>query len=243
MAMLRGQAILVVVPARGGSKGIPKKNLQRLAGRPLVAHVGECLRQLAYIDRAILSTDDPDIAQVGRASGLDAPFMRPHALAGDLIGDAPVLEHALIEVERLDQRRYDVIVMLQPTCPLRRPEHVTVTVDTLIEGGWDAVWTVSETDAKYHPLKQITMDREGYVRLFDERGRGIVARQQLERVYYRNGAAYAMTRACLLEQRTTLGARSSAVILRDALLSIDTMEDLGTVEGWFKRREAMADAG
>lgn len=232
--MLRQKTVLAVVPARGGSKGIPKKNVQVLAGRPLVAHVGEFLRRLAYVDRAILSTDDAEIAAIGREAGLDVPFLRPAALSGDLISDVEVLLHALTEVERLDQRPYDVVVMLQPTCPLRRPEHVTATVEKLIDEGWDTVWTVSETDAKYHPLKQLTIDDANRLNLFDARGRGVIARQQLTPVYHRNGAAYAMTRACLLEQRTTLGGRSAAVILTDPLINIDTRDDLARAEQLLK---------
>jgi CMP-N-acetylneuraminic acid synthetase len=228
--MYGGKRVLVVVPARGGSKGIPRKNLHPVLGRPLIVYTGELVRQLPYVDRAVVSTDDPEIARAGEACGLAAPFMRPPELGGDTIGDAQVLRHALEEAERADQTCYDVVLMLQPTCPLREAAHVTATIAKLVEEGWDAVWTVSETDLKYHPLKQLVLESGGRMEYFDPRGSAITARQQLGPVYHRNGAAYAMTRECLLAQRATKGVRSTAVVLTAPLISIDTAEDMLRVE-------------
>ncbi|MCI0684028.1 MAG: acylneuraminate cytidylyltransferase family protein [Gemmataceae bacterium] len=228
--MLLDKRILVVVPARGGSKGVKLKNLHPLAGKPLLAHTGELVRRLAYVDRALVSTDHPEIARAARECGLDAPFMRPVELSGDLIGDTEVLQHALRETEEIDALRYDVVVMLQPTCPLRREEHVTAAVEKLIRGGWDSVWTVNRTDVKYHPLKQLVLNAEGALSLFAADGRRIIARQQLQPTYTRNGAAYAIRRACLLEQETTLGAHSTAIVLEEPMVSIDTLADFTAVE-------------
>jgi CMP-N-acetylneuraminic acid synthetase len=103
---------------------------------------------------------------------------------------------------------------------------VRATVEKLVEGGHDAVWTVSETDSKAHPLKQLTIDREGRLDYYDPAGARIVARQQLAPVYHRNGIAYAITRQCLLEQKSIKGARTGAVIVEDRLVNIDTEFDL-----------------
>jgi hypothetical protein len=97
------------------------------------------------------------------------------------------------------------------------------------------VWTVSPTDSKAHPLKQLVLE-EGHLRLFDERGAGVVARQQLEPVYHRNGAAYAFTRACLLEQRSILGEKSSALVIDEPMRSIDTEEDFAAVARALRER-------
>lgn len=228
--MLHGKRILVVVPARGGSKGVRLKNIHPLAGRPLVAHTGQLVGELAYVDQAVVSTDHSEIAAIARRSGLDAPFVRPPELSGDRVSDFLVLEHALGEMEARDEVQYDVVVMLQPTCPLRKPEHVTEAVSTLALGGWDAVWTVSRTDLKYHPLKQMCLSADGVLSHFDRRGGRIVARQQLEPTYTRNGAAYAFTRRCLMEQRTIVGEKCSAVVVDDPLVSIDTLDDFEVVE-------------
>lgn len=224
--MRAGRRILVVVPARGGSKGVPLKNLQPVGGRPLVTRVGEVVAELEWVDRAVVSTDHLLIREAAMAAGLEAPFLRPPALSGDRIGDVEVLAHALGATEEEDGRCYDAVVMLQPTSPLRTAAHVTATIDKLLEESLDAVWTVSRTDSKAHPLKQLVIGADGRLDYFDARGESIIARQQLEPVFHRNGVAYVLTRECLLEQRTLLGRRAAALLLDEELVSIDTPEDL-----------------
>ncbi|MCK4507910.1 MAG: acylneuraminate cytidylyltransferase family protein [Desulfuromonadales bacterium] len=227
--MIKGQRILVVCPARGGSKGIPLKNLQPFLGVPLVARVGHLVAEIQGIDRAIVSTDSEGIATVARESGLDVPFYRPEELSGDRISDLEVLSHALVEAERLDGVNYDVVVMLQPTSPLRRAEDVQDTINMLIDDDWDAVWTVSETDSKNHPLKQLTV-KNGQLGYYDQDGKKIIARQQLVPVYHRNGVAYAIKRSCLLDQKSISGERTGALVLEGDLVSIDTYWDLELAE-------------
>jgi len=223
--MFAGKTCLVVVPARGGSKGIPLKNLQEVGGKSLIARVGDVLRELPWVDSAVVSTDHEEIAAVAEAAGIAAPFRRPESLSGDQIGDVDVLLHALECMEQLDDKRYDIVVMLQPTSPLRRAEDVTSAVAKLVEEELDAVWTVSETDSKAHPLKQLVVSESG-LNYYDPDGAAIVARQQLTPVYHRNGVAYAFTRDCLTEQGTVLGSRTGAVVLEGMQANIDTAFDL-----------------
>jgi CMP-N,N'-diacetyllegionaminic acid synthase len=233
--MLLGQRILVVVPARGGSKGIPLKNIVPVAGRPLIAWTADTVHALDWVDRAVVSTDHLVIRQGALDAGLDAPFMRPAELSGDRIGDLDVLTHALHATEADDGERYDVIVMLQPTSPLRRPAHVTDTVRKLIEGGFDAVWTVTATDLKAHPLKQLNVAPDGRMDYYDARGAAIIARQQLTPVYHRNGVAYALTRACLLDQQSLMGRHAGAVVIEEPLVNIDTEQDLARADALLRR--------
>ncbi|NJO53449.1 MAG: acylneuraminate cytidylyltransferase family protein [Bacteroidales bacterium] len=233
--MISNRSVLAVVPARGGSKGIPLKNLRVVGGRPLVARVGDVVREVPEIDRAVVSTDHDEIAQVAEEAGLAAPFRRPEALSGDRIGDFDVLIHALETCERLDGRRYDIVVMLQPTSPLRSPRMVSDTLRMLVDEAWDSVWTVSETDSKGHPLKQLTV-RDGEMDYYDRAGAGIVARQQLVPVFHRNGIAYAITRECLVEQRTIKGRRSGALVLPGEHVSIDTEWDIDLIDFILARR-------
>ena len=223
--MFAGKTCLVVVPARGGSKGIALKNLREVGGKPLVARVGDVLRELSWVDSAVVSTDHEEIARVAEAAGIAAPFRRPESLSGDRIGDIDVLLHALESMEQLDAKRYDIVVMLQPTSPLRRAEDVTASVRKLVEEEFDAVWTVSETDSKAHPLKQLVVSQTG-LGYYDPDGAAIIARQQLAPVYHRNGVAYAFTRDCLTGQGSILGARTGAVILEGMQANIDTEFDL-----------------
>jgi len=129
------------------------------------------------------------------------------------------------------------VLMLQPTSPLRTPGQIALVLETLLNGELDSVWTISETHVKYHPLKQLTLS-EGKLDYFDSRGRAVVARQQLEKVYHRNGVAYAMTRACLLEQGKILGDRAGAVLIQEAVVNIDTLEDFMRLEALLARRVA-----
>lgn len=213
------------------------KNIRPLAGKPLVAHAGDIVRLVPSIDRAVVSTDHPEIRKIAEESGLEAPFLRPESLSGDRIGDLEVLVHALESSEKHYGTKFDAVVMLQPTSPLRLARDVTATIDKLFAEELDSVWTVSPVDLKYHPLKILGLE-EGKLDFFDERGRGIIARQQLRPVYYRNGASYAITRECLLEQRSIMGRNSGAVVIEDYMVSIDTLEDFARVEElWGQRAE------
>lgn len=232
--MFRGKRILAVVPARGGSKGIPLKNLQAVGGVPLVARAGHIAVACGFIDRAVVSTDHPDIAQVAEEAGLDAPFMRPESLSGDRIGDYDVLMHALQACEALDDCRYDIVLMLQPTSPSRTPEHVRDTLAMLLDGGFDAVWTMSETDAKQHPLKQHVIADDGALDYYDPAGANIIARQQLRPVYHRNGICYAITRECLTEQKSIKGRRTGALVITGHVVNIDTPFDLKLADFLFR---------
>ncbi len=221
--------VLAVVPARGGSKGVPLKNLQPVKGVPIVALAGACARKVPEIDRAVVSTDHDEIARVARDAGLDAPFRRPDEISGDMVGDWDVLNHALLETERIDGVEYGIVVMLQPTAPLRTPEQVSRTIRHLVDNDLDSAWTVSPTDLKFHPLKQLRIE-DGQLSFWTEEGRAIIARQQLSPVYHRNGVAYAMTRRCILEQKTIMGQRAGAVVLDTPSLSIDTHRDFERAE-------------
>ena len=150
------------------------------------------------------------------------------------MSDADVLKHGLQTMEAMDDTRYDVILMLQPTSPMRRPSEIRHLLDLLIDSGCDSALTVSPTDLKFHPLKQLTLD-EDQVDYFHPAGANIIARQQLKPTYHRNGIAYAVTRECLLEQSTVIGANCRALVIDRPVVNIDTPSDLSelahTVDG------------
>ena len=228
--MLVDKRILAVVPARGGSKGIPLKNIREIAGTPMIGLVGQVIQAIPSIDRAVISTDHDKIAEIAKVYGLEAPFRRPENISGDRIGDVEVLTHALLATEDDDGEQYDVIIMLQPTSPLRRAEHVITAINTLLNNAFDSVWTVSETDSKFHPLKQLVMDENARLHYYDPAGADIIARQQLSPVCHRNGVAYVLTRDCLLNQKTLMGRKCGSVLLDELCVSIDTEWDVSLVE-------------
>ena len=124
--------ILGVIPARAGSKGVPKKNTKLLAGRPLLAWSIIEAKKSLHIDRLILTTEDHDIAEVGVQYGVDVPFIRPKKLARDETHTPEILIHALNETERLDGLVYDIIVLLQPTVPFRKAKHIDRSIEQFL---------------------------------------------------------------------------------------------------------------
>jgi CMP-N,N'-diacetyllegionaminic acid synthase len=231
--MINGLNILAVIPARGGSKGVPLKNLREVGGVPIVELAAQVASQANYIDRIVVSTDHEGIAEAAIKGGADAPFRRPEELSGDMISDLQVLTHALLEMESLDDKKYDILVMLQPTSPMRTPKHVVDTVEKLVNDDLDAVWTISEAESKSHPLKQLTL-QNGTLNYYDPKGKGIIARQQLQPVYHRNGIAYAISRRCLLEKKNIMGDACGAVICDGDFISIDTELDFMLTDYFLK---------
>lgn len=227
--MYRNLRLLAVVPARGGSKGIPLKNIQPVLGIQLVARVAMLVDSLDYIDVAVVSSDNEKIIEVACEYGLEAPFRRPQQLSGDLISDYQVLSHALIQTEEHKGIRFDAVIMLQPTSPMRRAHHVQGALDLFIDGNYDSVWSVSQTDSKNHPLKQLTIE-EDEIDYYDKTGSEIIARQQLKAVYQRNGIVYVISRACLLEHGNIKGVRTGAYLVEEPSVSIDTINDIEYVE-------------
>jgi CMP-N-acetylneuraminic acid synthetase len=182
--------ILAIVPARGGSKGVPRKNIAPLAGRPLLAWTADTVRQSHVIDRAVLTTDDDEIAEVGRAAGLDVPFMRPPELARDDTPTLPVLQHVVDELLRAEDWRGEAVVLLEPTCPLRRGEDVDRCVSMLFERDATAVVTVEPIPPTYNPHWALLEDDAGRLRWAMGEREPIPSRQRLPEAWHRSGAIY-----------------------------------------------------
>lgn len=212
---------VAVIPARGGSKAIPLKNIQPLAGKPLIAYVIEACRQASCVDRTVVSTDDERIATVAREWGAEVPFMRPAELSGDLVTLDPVIYHAVQTLEAQDGRAIDVVLTVQPTCPLLRPETIERSVATLLAGGFDSVIMLKE-------IRHLYWRRENgrFVPLFAKRAN----RQELEPLYPETGAVFASRRA-VVTPADRLGRNIGHVIGSDEeAIDIDTEIDLRLAE-------------
>jgi CMP-N,N'-diacetyllegionaminic acid synthase len=227
--MIDGKKILAVVPARGGSKGVKLKNIRKIGGLPLISIAGKIVKDIGIIDKAIISTDYPEFAQVAVESGLEVPFMRPDKLSGDRIGDVDVLSHALLEMEKIDDTIYDIVLMLQPTSPSRTAKHVVDAIELFIKKNADSVWTVSETDSKGHPFKQLIIENDT-IDFFDQRGKKIIARQELSKTYHKNGIAYVISRDCLINKKSIEGDKCIPLIIDGHTSNIDTELDIAFAE-------------
>ncbi len=231
--MYSDKRILAIIPARGGSKGIKLKNLVKINGKSLIEHAADVVHQTSMIDQAVVSTDHLEIKAEAERHNLAVPFLRPDKLSGDRIGDIEVLQDATGASEETFSCRFDVVLMLQPTSPLRRPEHIELCIKTLYDYHLDCVWTVSETDSKAHPLKQLLVE-DGKITYYDERGRDIVARQMLSSVYHRNGLCYAFERDYLLSARDLLSKNNRAIVIKENCISIDTESDIKLAELFYQ---------
>ena len=238
--------VLCVIPARGGSKGIKLKNLRVVCGETLLAHAVKTALACPEISKTVVSTDHDEIALAAEDCGIEMFFRRPRNLSGDIVGDFDVLLNALNEAEAHFEVKFDIILMLQPTSPLRTPEDVKKAIECLIANEYDSVWTISETDSKYHPLKQLRLNESGTFDYFDPNSKNIVARQQLYSLFHRNGVVYAFTRDCLVNQKSIKGKKSGALLIDGHHVSIDTEEDIELIENLVrlgKIREGVLFAG
>ncbi len=196
--------VLALIPARGGSKGIPGKNLALLAGRPLLSYTCQAALASKRLTRVVLSTDDERIAAAGREMGVDVPFMRPADLATDESPMLDVIQHALQTLDHAEGYRPDVVVLLQPTSPLRRGEHIDAAVDLLLRSGADSVVSVVEVPHQFNPVSVLRLEGERLVPYLP--GPQVLRRQDKPRVYARNGpAVLASRRATLMEAGSLYG--------------------------------------
>jgi CMP-N,N'-diacetyllegionaminic acid synthase len=236
--------VLAVIPARGGSKGIPRKNLQLLGGKPLVAHAVETGLAARLVDRVVCTTDDAEIAEVARAAGAEVPFLRPAELAQDGSEDWPVFMHVLAWLKREESWTPDLLVNIRPTSPLRKPSHVDDAIRLLLETGADSVKAVCL--ARQHPHKMWLRDADGgiepYLKTPMRLSRGPdVPRAELEDIYWQNGVVDVTRREVILEQRVMIGRRVAGLVTEPAdSIDIDTPLDLALAELVLARRTAAA---
>ena len=182
--------VLAVIPARGGSRGLPNKNIAILAGLPLIAHSIRLSKLCAEIARCIVSTDSAEIADVARDYGGEVPFLRPPALAQDDTPMWPVIRHALAEMEERDRVQYGSVLLLSPTSPGRTPEDVSSAIH-LLEEDTSAVGVVAASRPSFNPRWVcIDLADEGYVRQSFPDGNDYARRQDVPTVYRINGALY-----------------------------------------------------
>ena len=226
--------VLGVIPARGGSKGVPNKNLREVAGRPLLAYTVEAARASRRLMRTVLSTDDPAIAAAGRAFGVDVPFMRPPELAADSSPMLPVLQHATREMAA-GGFAADAVVLLQPTSPLRRAEHIDAAIEMLETTGADAVVSVIDVPHHFNPASVLRLEGDRLRPFLD--GPLVLRRQDKPRVYARNGPAVLAVRVSQLDRGDLYGGDTRALLMAaEDSLDIDGLWDLELLEFILSRR-------
>lgn len=228
--------ILGLIPARGGSRELPNKNAMLLHGRSLVERAFDCGRESGVLDRLVLSTDDPALRDTTLAQGHDAPFLRPAEFARD---DSPMIDVAVHALETLaaEGDEFDAMLLLQPTSPLRTPDHIREAVSLL--PGHDSVCTVIPVPQGYCPHYLMKITEEGYLDYFLPEGANVTRRQDVPPAWKREGTIFLTLTKVLLEERSFYGKRCRPLVMDpEDSLNIDSEEDwnealrrLGEIEG------------
>ena len=247
--MINNRTVLAFIPARGGSKGIPNKNITPLAGKPLIAYTIEAALQSRYIDGVIVSTDSEEIAAVAREHGADVPFLRPASLASDTAKSIDAVLHCIESLNNI----YNIFILLQPTSPLRTAADIDEALDTFLAHGEEGLCSVNLIGD--HPILTRTVDEEGYLHPITHavpslRGENLqwrfespegaegvsstIRRQDMPTFYHVNGAIY-INRTDEINRNTSFNDNPVAYIMpRERSIDIDEPIDLAIAEAYLK---------
>jgi CMP-N,N'-diacetyllegionaminic acid synthase len=222
--------ILGLVPARGGSKGLERKNAQQLGGRPLIHYTTDVARACRSLTRVVLSTDDLEIASIGREAGVEVPFIRPSSLAQDSSPILEVVRHALLFFEGLGER-FDAVCLLEPSTPFRHVEELEQAIQLFWESHADSVVSLVPVPEEYNPHWVYFRDSEGMLHLSTGVPSPIRRRQDLPPAFRRTGA-FLITRTDVILQQKTLYGREVYGSMTDPVLDlvVNTPEDLRRAE-------------
>lgn len=227
--------VLAIVTARGGSKGVHRKNLRLLGGKPLLGWTAEAAHQATRITRTILSTEDEEIATVGRQLGLDVPFLRPTELATDNTPTLPVLQHAVRWLEAHGEQ-FDAVCLLQPTSPLRAAADIDACIELLDQSKADAVVSVAPVPPEHNPHWVYFADTEsGELRLATGEATPISRRQDLPPAYHRDGSIFVTRRDVLIDGNSMYGTHLVGHLSTSRALDLDTLDDWERAEALLKQ--------
>jgi len=229
--VFKGRTILAIIPARGGSKGVPRKNIRLLAGKPLIAWTIAEAKKSKYIDRLILSSEDDEIIEVARDFGCEIPFKRPVELAQD---ETPGIEPVIHAINTLEEK-YDFVVLLQPTSPLRTVEDIDGCIQHCILTESPAC--VSLTEVQQSPYWMYHLDDNMKLKPFVQNGEEINRRQDLPKVYALNGAVYIAESRFILKHKSFLAKETTGYVISiENSVDIDTELDFAYCEWLINRK-------
>ena len=229
--MINGKNVLGLIPARGGSKGVPKKNIKSLMGKPLIEYTVEAGKQSKYIDHLIVSTDSEEISKVCKKIPVDVPFIRPDYLASDSAKAIGVIQHAITTMEKIDGIIYDLVVYLEPPNPLRLVEDIDNCLDLFEENKPDSVVSVQEAN-QFHPIlmKQI---KDGRIQpIWKDEPEGVPRQLYEPTAYMRNGAVYVFKREHIMDGVMYGNNVLPYVMPIERSVCIDDMMDWYVAEAW-----------
>ena len=221
--MFKNKKILALVPARSGSKGIKNKNIKLINGKPLIEYTLDFVNKLNFIDLKVVSSDSDKILKIAKKNNFIG-IKRSKALSGDKISDYKVIK-SIIDNKKILQSRCDYIIYLQPTSPLRKKQELVSALEKIIKEKYSSAWSISKIDKKNHPLKVMILKKSGLT-LYDLKGKKIIARQQLQDLYVRNGVFYIFSVKELIRKKSIYLSKTLPVILNRKIVNIDNFIDL-----------------
>lgn len=226
--MTKSKKTLAVITARGGSKGIPGKNIKNLGGKPLIAYTIEVAKKSKLITDLIVSTDSEEIAQVCREYGADVPFIRPAELAQDDTPHLPVIKHAVEFMEESQGYKYDYVVTLQPTSPFRTVEDIDKTIQVLADSRADSSASLVEVPSAFHPIKMKKLEGSRVLPYCMDEPEG-VRKQDFPKVYRRSSAVYVSRRNLLMKDNKFFGEHIAGHII-----PVERFADIDSPEDWIE---------
>jgi len=230
---------IVIILARGGSKGIPRKNITDLCGKPLISYTIEKALEVSKIWNleVLVSTDDKEIKAISEKYGAWCPFLRPKELAEDNVTSYPVVKHALSEAELISGRKYKYIVYLQPTSPLWETKDLVSCLNILSSSNFNSVVAVTEVDTHPFRMKRITSGGN-LINYIDQGFEDMRPRQVLPKVYRRAGSIYASKRDVIVNKGTLVDENCYGYLVsRESAVDIDTKVDLLTVKSLLESKQ------
>ncbi len=235
------EKILALIPARGGSKGVPRKNIRDVGGRPLISYSIESALAIGKdFHRVIVSTDDPEIAEISKKFGAEVPFIRPNNLGGDKIPMLPVIKHAIQFVEEQDNIKLDWVFLLQPTAPMRSSGDIQAAINLAKKGDCDSVISVVQVFA-VHPILMKRIENDQLLPFCIEEKEGTRRQDYQPPAYMRNGAIYLTRRDVLMERNSIWGDIIRPYIMpEERSLNIDSEMDLKLVDFVIKEKQLKA---
>lgn len=229
--------ILVTICARGGSKGVPRKNIRDVGGKPLIAHAIEDAKTWKRDCDIIISSDDEEIRETGKEYGAEVLFERPEELATDESGKLPAIKHALQETEKAKSKGYDIVIDLDATAPLREPEDIERAFQKLTETDAENVYSVYESDKNPY-FNMVELDKDDYARLSKNPSDRVLRRQDTPKVYAMNAAVYVYKKDFLERTDSIHGEKTKIIEMpEERSVDIDTPKDLRFAKFLMEERE------
>lgn len=199
--MYKGKTFLGIIPARGGSKGLPGKNIKVLNGKPLIAWTIETALKSNYLDEVMVTTDDNEIAKISKDFGAKVPFLRPEILAGDISTSFDAIKHTIDFYKYEMNKEYDYVILLEPTSPLREVQDIDKAIKILINSEADSIVGISRTESQ-NPAFLVTKDSNGLIYGYENKNIEILRRQDIKDVYFFEGTIYISKTNILLDKKT-----------------------------------------